>query len=161
MWRWPVLALLALYSLWLIFSYDYHFIDHVNLAIHETGHLVFTPFGRTMHFLGGTILQLGFPLAFVVYFWRRAERFEAGVAMIWFAESLMYTAYYMSDARALELPLVGGGMHDWNVLFRQWGVLDRAETIAGLVHVAAALVLVLTLLYMADETVRVTRPDPE
>jgi len=34
----------------------------------------------------------------------------------------------MSDARAQNLPLVGSGEHDWNILFSQWGVLmqDRA-----------------------------------
>jgi hypothetical protein len=34
----------------------------------------------------------------------------------------------MADARALALPLVGSGEHDWEILFGQWGLLvhDRA-----------------------------------
>ncbi|HYW09618.1 MAG TPA: hypothetical protein VE913_21830, partial [Longimicrobium sp.] len=36
-------------------------LDSVDLPIHETGHLVFAPFGEFMGFLGGTLLQLILP----------------------------------------------------------------------------------------------------
>ncbi len=38
----------------------------VDLAIHETGHLVFSPFGEFMGFAGGTLFQLIMPASFVV-----------------------------------------------------------------------------------------------
>ena len=39
----------------------------------------------------------------------------------------------MADARALELPLVGGGDHDWNTIFTRWNVLQYDLNIAGTV----------------------------
>ena len=70
---------LAPYVLWLIVAYQYHLLDGVNLLLHEAGHVVFGVAGEFLHFLGGTLGQLFFPIAFVVYFWRRRERFEAAV----------------------------------------------------------------------------------
>ena len=61
---------------------------------------------------------------------------------------MLYTAKYISDARALALPLVGGHIHDWNWLLARWGVLRHAESIGGLVHVAASMIAIL-LLYLA------------
>jgi hypothetical protein len=46
------LALLLPYCGWLVGAYEYHLLDNVNLAIRETGNLLFTPFGQTMHMLG-------------------------------------------------------------------------------------------------------------
>lgn len=132
------LVLMGVYAAWLVLLYRYHFIDNINLLIHEAGHLVSAPFGEVLGMLGGTILQLGFPLAFVAYFWRRAQRFEAAVCGLWSAESLMYTAEYMSDANARVLPLVGGHLHDWRWLFERQGVLDAAEEIGLTVHVIAS-----------------------
>lgn len=148
MFHWIVFIALVPYSNWLIFSYEYHFIDYVNLAFHEAGHLIFTPFGQTGHFLGGTIGQLFFPVAIAVHFWRQDKAFEAGVGGVWLAESLMNVARYMSDARDMLIPLVGGGVHDWNFLFVKWGVLYRAEAIGAFFHVVAAVLLVGALLFM-------------
>lgn len=148
MWRWGLLIALLPYSAWLIFDYDYHFIDHVNLVFHEAGHVVFTPLGETLHFLGGTIGQLFFPAAVAVHFWRQHDRFEAGIGIVWLAESMMYTAHYMSDAQVRILPLVGGGSHDWHFLFSQWGILTGAEGIGAFVHFVAVLLLLATLIFM-------------
>jgi len=63
-----LLVLLSAYVLWLAFAYEYHFIDGVNLLFHEAGHLFLGFFGRTVHFLGGTIGQLFFPVACAVHF---------------------------------------------------------------------------------------------
>ena len=137
--RTAVVALLAVYVCWLVVAYRYHFLDGVNLLVYEAGHLVLAPFGQTLSMLGGTLLQLAFPLAFVVYFARRAQRFEAAVCGVWAAESGMYTATYMADANALALPLVGGHLHDWRWLFQRAGILDAAEEIGIGVHALASL----------------------
>lgn len=158
MWRWIVFLALLPYAVWLIFAYEYHFIDNVNLAFHEAGHLIFTPLGETSHFLGGTIGQLFFPAAIAVYFWRDGRTFEAGIGGVWFAESLMYMAHYMSDAREMAIPLVGGGVHDWNFLFAQWGVLYRAEAIGGFFHFSAAVLLIGSLVYLFWQ-LKAAKPD--
>lgn len=139
--RWALLLACFLYILWLIFFYRYHFIDNVNLVFHEAGHLFFTPLGRTMHFIGGTIGQLIFPVVVAVYFWREKKYFEAGVGLIWLGESCLYTGEYMGDAVDQLLPLVGGGIHDWHFLFSQWGVLDSTNTFSSFVYLLGGVIL--------------------
>ena len=124
--RWILLGILLLYVVWLVFGYQYHFLDGVNLLLHEAGHVFFGFLWQTMQFLGGTLGQLAFPAMFIVYFWRKRQRFEAYVVGIWLCESLMYAAEYMADARVMQLPLVGGHIHDWNWLLPRWGVLRHA-----------------------------------
>lgn len=134
---------------WLIFSYEYHFIDGVNLAFHEAGHLFLSFLGQTLHVLGGTIGQLFFPAACCGHFLRRQEPVEAALCGIWFAESLMYTAHYLADAQAQALPLVGGHIHDWNWLLSRAGLLAHCEWIGTALHVVASLAAAVALLWAA------------
>lgn len=136
--KWLFLVLLTPYVGWLIVAYNYHFLDGVNLLIHEAGHVVFSLFGRTAHFLGGTLLQLILPAAFTISFFLREQRYEAGITGIWFCESVMYTAEYMADAQAQRLPLVGGHIHDWHWLLSRWGVLSYSEGLGTVLHGAAS-----------------------
>jgi len=152
--RWIFLGALLPYIGWLIFGYRYHFLDGVNLLLHEAGHVIFGFFGQTFQFLGGTLGQLVFPALFAGYFWRRKQKFEAFIVLIWFAESLMYAAEYIGDARRMVLPLVGGHIHDWNWLLRHWGMLDKAEGLATFVHVVASLLAVAAVVLAARELKR-------
>ena len=36
-------------------------LDSLNLVFHEAGHPLFSPFGETLHILGGTLMQLLVP----------------------------------------------------------------------------------------------------
>lgn len=103
--------------------------DSVDLPIHETGHLVFAPLGEFMQFLGGTLFQLIMPAAFVVYFARRNDRHAASIALWWVAQNFWNISVYARDARARELPLVGGGEHDWAYLLGRLGWLPHDQTI--------------------------------
>ncbi len=105
-------------------------LDGVDLAIHETGHLVFGPFGEFIGFAGGTIFQLLMPALFVGYFVRRGDHYAASVALWWIAQNCGNIAVYVADARAQELPLVGGGEHDWEYLLGRLGLLARDHAIA-------------------------------
>jgi hypothetical protein len=117
-------------------------LDAVDLAIHETGHLVFAPFGEFMGFLGGTLFQLALPAAFVVYFWRRDDRHAASVALWWVAQNCWNISVYVRDARTQALPLVGGGEHDWAYLLGRLGWLQHDQAIAVGVHALGALLYV-------------------
>lgn len=105
-------------------------LDGVDLAIHETGHLVFGPFGEFMGFAGGTLFQLLMPALFVGYFVRRGDLYAGSVALWWVAQNCGHIAVYVADARAQELPLVGGGEHDWEYLLSSTGLLARDHAIA-------------------------------
>jgi hypothetical protein len=134
---------------WLVFAYKYHFIDGVNLAFHEAGHLFFSFFGQTLQVLGGTIGQLFFPAACCAHFLARRQSVGAALCCIWFAESLMYTARYLADAQTQALPLVGGHIHDWNWLLSRAGLLAHCETIGALLHLVASIVAIAALVWAA------------
>ena len=53
---------------------------------------------------------------------------------MWFFENWLNIARYMADARAQELPLVGGGDHDWANIFGRWGLLAHDTQIAAVVR---------------------------
>ena len=130
------------------------FVDHVNLAIHEAGHLVFAPFGDTMHWLGGTLLQLLVPLAFCIYFVREADEHGASVALWWVAENCWHIAVYIRDAEAMELPLVGGGEHDWNTLLTAWGLMGSYVRIADTVRLVGVGLFVLSIVWGLSSVLR-------
>ena len=113
------------------------FLDHVNLAFHEAGHLFLAFAGEIVHTLGGTLGQLAVPVSLMVMFvFRERQLFPAALCFWWAGENLINIAVYMSDARHLALPLVGGGEHDWNTLLYRFGLLsDRAvETLSTATH---------------------------
>ena len=116
-------------------------LDGVDLAIHETGHLVFGPFGEFVGFAGGTLFQLIMPLTFVGYFARRGDQHAASVALWWVGQNCGHIAYYVADASAMELPLVGGGEHDWNYLLGELGLLAQDHKIAHAIVVTGVLLV--------------------
>ena len=130
-WRGALTLGLALYGLWCGTTPErFHWPDALDLPIHETGHLVFAWGGEVLAALGGTLFQLLLPLAFVVSFVRRGDRHAASVALWWVGQNCWNVARYVADARAQELPLVGGGEHDWAFLLETWGLLARDQAIA-------------------------------
>jgi hypothetical protein len=136
--EWARLALttaLALYGALCIARPEvYRLLDGVDLLIHEAGHVVFAPFGEFVGFLGGTLLQLLLPAAFLVSFLRRGEPYAATVVLWWIAQNLWNISVYMRDARSQALPLVGGGEHDWGYLLGRLGLLEHDQTLGGLVQ---------------------------
>ena len=153
--------LLAAYGLYYLANPDhYGLLDHVDLPIHETGHIVFAPFGEFMTALGGTLLQLIFPAAFVWYFRRRGDRFAAGVALWWVAQNLWNVSVYIKDAQAQELPLVGGGEHDWAYLLDALGWLEQDQRVGQIVRTVGVLVYLVAVVQCFAHTRR-TGPNLE
>jgi hypothetical protein len=111
-------------------------LDSLNLVFHESGHPLFSIFGETVGFLGGTLMQLLVPLVVTGTCWQKRQTVAIGLAGTWFFQNFLNIARYMADARAQLLPLVGGGEHDWNTLFGKWDVLAQDTAIARTVYVA-------------------------
>jgi hypothetical protein len=135
------LGLIAIYAIARLRNPDYwDLLDDLNLAVHEAGHLVFLAFGETMSVLGGSLFQVIVPAAFVAYFTRSKQRYAAAVTMSWVAVNLLNVARYIGDARAQELPLLGGedSIHDWWYLLINWDLLPKDLTIARWVHFGGA-----------------------
>jgi hypothetical protein len=108
-------------------------VDHANLLFHEAGHPIVGLFSQRLETYGGTLGQLAFPVVLVISFWRKGQSVSLAGAVIWFFENWLNIARYMADARKLELPLVGGGDHDWNTIFMRWHVLQYDVQIAAAV----------------------------
>lgn len=140
------------------------FMDSVDLPIHETGHLVFSPFGEFMQFAGGTLFQLILPAVFVGYFVREKDRHGASIALWWVAQSLWNVSVYVKDARAQELPLVGGGEHDWAYLLGELNLLPRDQVIGHAVWLGGVVLYLIAIAVGLNaslgKTERVAPPEP-
>jgi hypothetical protein len=131
-WRAALTVALAVYG-WICLRDPavYRWLDSLDLAIHETGHLVFAFDGEILTVLGGTLFQLLVPAVFAVALWRAGDRHGATVPLWWLGQSCWNVSVYARDARAQLLPLVGGGEHDWAFLLDHWGWLERDQAIGG------------------------------
>jgi hypothetical protein len=141
----PVLAAWTIfYILFLVYAFSAHggflFIDSANLVVHEGGHNLFGWFGPTLGLWGGTLLQWLVPFLLAAYFFSERQTSGFVFCLFFFFENWLYTATYMADARAQELPLVTTGdpdfvEHDFFRIFSNLGVLDHDTQIASVVRV--------------------------
>jgi hypothetical protein len=80
-------------------------------------------------------------------FSRQRDYFAIAFCCGWLSTNLVGTGVYMTDAEAMQLPLVtaegGGGivLHDWQFLFSQLGLLRYCEAIGWLTRQAGNLVM--------------------
>lgn len=127
------------------------FLDLPNLVFHEAGHVVFSPFGRFMTVLGGSLLQILIPLIVAGAFVRERQLFNAAVCTWWAGQNMLDVAVYMADARALRLVLLGGKTgaevegHDWEYLLTALGVIHRDRVIGLWTHYLGVLVMVASI----------------
>jgi hypothetical protein len=119
-------------------SYDGPFIwiHFPNLAIHETGHLLFMPFGHFLMVLGGSLTQIAFPAAFTGYFYYSRQFFSSALTLFWTGQNFMDVGVYMRDAPVRQLPLTVDNLdaHDWWQLFNMMNCMDQAQLIANITH---------------------------
>ena len=138
-----VAILVAIYFIWAAaHPVDWRFIDNANLAIHEAGHLVFTPFGEFISIAGGTALQLLVPALCIIYFLFRREYFSSSLLLFWFGENFLNISVYASDAKNMSLDLVMGGIHDWNYLLVHLGLIDNVETVGQIIRITGILIII-------------------
>lgn len=121
---------------------DWHFLDNIDLPIHETGHLVFAWGGDVLQALGGTLFQCLVPLVFMATFVRRGDASGAAASLWWAGQNGFNIARYVADARTQDLPLVGGGEHDWAFLLATWDLLDRDLALARFVRLVATVAMI-------------------
>jgi hypothetical protein len=133
-------------------------LDNANLAIHEAGHPIIGLFSNRLMVYGGTIFQLLFPLIFAGHFWRERHSLGWSICLAWFGENLLNVGRYMADARAHELPLVGGGEHDWTEIFSRWGVLAADIRIGGTVRTIGFCVMLYALFWLWSRWLKTYKP---
>lgn len=95
--------------------------------------------------VGGTLMQLIVPAAFVMALWRAGDLHGATVPLWWVGQNCWNISVYVKDARAQELPLVGGGEHDWALLLGNWGWLERDQALGGTVYLLGFLLYLMAI----------------
>ncbi|MCX6937560.1 MAG: hypothetical protein NTU80_06625 [Verrucomicrobia bacterium] len=122
----------------------------VHLVIHEAGHAIPMIFGAPQTFVVfmGSGLQVLFPLGIAAaFYFKNRDAFGAAVCLWWAGHAALDVAPYIADARALELPLLGGGTgkeiegHDWEYLLSHWHALKQDTRIAAQVALAGRLTM--------------------
>ena len=154
------LALLSVYGLKLIFTPILDFPDSgwwlhsVNLVFHEAGHVLFMPFGRFLHVLGGSLGQLIVPATVIGAFLFGRDIFGAVVGVWWLGESFLDISPYINDARAGQLMLLGGvtgseveDYHDWEVLLTKLGMMQYDHALARLTFTIGTLLMLTAMLW--------------
>jgi hypothetical protein len=139
-------AVASLYFLWCAYDpYQWHFIDNVNLVIHEAGHLFFRPLGEFMMIAGGSLSQVIMPALFVGTFAYRRQFYSAALVLFWVGESLLNVSVYAGDSLVLQLPLLGGedSIHDWNYMLSELNLLPATAKIAMSIRVIGTLTILL------------------
>ena len=116
-------------------------VDHANLVFHEAGHVIVGLFSSRVAVYGGTLGQLVFPVIATFTFWRRREPVACAIAAFWLCQNLLNIATYLGDARAMQLPLIGGMdpelAHDWREILGRWGLIAWDTRLASLLVFAA------------------------
>ena len=139
---------LTIYFLWIAYNpLAGSFLDMVDLPIHETGHFVFAPFGEFMGFAGGSLFQIIMPAAFVGYFIWKQSYFSAAIVLFWVGQSILNVFVYAQDAVTMLLPLVGGGIHDWNWMLERLGWLDYTKSIAGMIRLVGTFTIFVAVIF--------------
>ena len=128
---------------------SWHFIDGVNLIIHEAGHTIIFFLGEFVQIAAGSLFQILIPAVFAAYFFTHRQNFSGALVLFWLGQSLVNVSVYAGDAIHLQLPLLGGDsvIHDWNYLLLRLDILQYADKVSGSIYflgiltVLAALVL--------------------
>lgn len=143
-------ALMCLYFLSIAYNpMQGSFLDIVDLPIHETGHLLFRPFGEFMMIAGGSLFQLIMPVIFVGYFVWNEKYYSAAIVLLWVGQSILNVFVYANDAVVMQLVLIGGltgsegSFHDWNYLLTETGLINSTKKVAGLIRFLGTLTIII------------------
>ncbi len=132
------------------------FLHNINLPFHEAGHIFFRPFGAFITSLGGTLGQLLMPtICMLTLLLKTRDPYGAALCLWWLGENFLDIAPYIDDARAGQLPLLGGnfgesshyGFHDWEYLLTESGLLRHDHLLARLSHLTGSLLMIIALLF--------------
>lgn len=146
--------LISAYFLWIAYDpMQGSFLDNIDLAIHETGHLIFRLFGEFMMIAGGSLFQVIMPLVFVGYFIRQKSYYSAAIVGLWVGQSILNVWVYASDAVVMQLVLTSGftgaegSFHDWNYLLTETGLIGSTRKVAGLIRFIGTATIVVSAVW--------------
>jgi len=118
----------------------------ITVLIHELGHVILGWGPQFLAVAGGSLAQVGAPIASIVIFLRQSDYFGLTVGGSWLSFSLFQMATYIADAREFALDYVtvgsgeGEGIHDWDYMLTAFGLLEKDKTLALLTRTFAVLI---------------------
>jgi hypothetical protein len=126
-------------------STDWHFIDNVNLIIHEAGHTLCFFFGQFIQILAGSALQILFPTTFSLYFYIKGDYYSSSLLLFWIGQNIINVSIYVSDSIIMQLPLLGGDnvIHDWNYILSRLGILQYANRIGSFMFLLGIITIII------------------
>ena len=114
---------------------------YLNIAAHESGHVLFRPFGELTMLIMGSGFEVLFPLAVgVVFLLRKRDLVATAVGWGWAASALASAATYIADADDGQLALLGAtgpdAAGDWERILGEefFDKVYLADSIAGTVR---------------------------
>jgi hypothetical protein len=127
----------------------------LSIAVHEAGHMTtrfWTP--QFVSVAAGTLFQWGAPVLCAWLLWRRGEVFGVPIGLLWLGMSLAESVHYIADATIQAGVAIsvghynadGRGIHDWNYLLSNLGLLGSEGVLAGLCRVASVLAMLAGLI---------------
>ncbi len=152
-----------LYCLYYVSSpQTWHFIDNVDLVIHEAGHVVFAILGEFLYIAGGTLLQIIFPAIFVGYFFFKDQQYSASLLLYWVGINFIAVSIYAGDALKMQLELLTGDKdgHDWNNMLFMLGQLRNTEFISHVIFGIGIVVIFVALLWGIKSSVEAQQRGP-
>lgn len=166
--RWVKAALvggLAVWTVWfartpLSADVNQSFLHLPDLVFHEAGHVIFSPFGRFMTVLGGSLLQCLVPVVAAASFIKQEQPFSAAICGWWAGQNLVDLAPYIADARALRMVLLGGRTgaevegHDWEYILTQLRVTHLDHGIGMTAYALGIAVMIGALAWAGREIAR-------
>jgi hypothetical protein len=147
-----VLGVVAAAGAW--FAFGAHspvpVLDGFDLGVHETGHLLAAPLPEIVMFMAGSFAQVAFPLAMAWYFGLvRRDPAAGGFCLVWAGTSAWDVSVYAGDAVVQQLPLVGGGQHDWAFILGHFDALHLTAAISRGIEIGGALLALAGLIVIA------------
>lgn len=138
-----VLALIFAGGLDLItgkFAFPAWFFDSIGLIVHEGGHFLTSWAGRFIHFLGGTLFEIGVPAGLTLWFLLSNCKRLGAFTLAWSSIAMFSASRYSGDANTLELSLLGASddiedkmvSHDWYNILGMIGQLDAAPLVSDM-----------------------------
>lgn len=138
-------------------------LDWFDLGVHEAGHLLAFPFPEIVMFMAGSFAQVAFPVVMAWYFgMRRRDPAAGGFCLVWAGTSAWDVSVYAADAVSQQLPLIGGGQHDWAFILGHYDALHLTAGVARGIEVAGAILALtgLVAVAFAISPSRAVRPVP-
>ncbi len=127
------------------------FLHNVILPFHEFGHVLFSPFGRFMAILGGSLFQVLMPLGIMlVFIIKQKDNFAASIMLWWSGQSFIDISPYIADAPYRAIPLIRGlgeEAHDWGNLLTMTNSLDSAIGLARLSFGLGSVLMLLSFIW--------------